>query len=177
MVSPFKYDSWFFDELISLNDPVIIENEMSHFYRSNLISTKSDLINLSPERELIIEEAFQVHSQKYYSASTLLFLSIADGLCEGSLYSLKNNKKDLRVKFEAAFTVIPSVLVPLLQEDYIDKNNKRSKIKNRDLNRNESIHGVNFEFGNEINSLKALSLLCFVSDFYTASKNKKNPAR
>ena len=34
-----------------------------------------------------------------------------------------------------------------------------------DLNRHEVMHGLNHEYGKEINSLKALSLLSFVSYF------------
>jgi hypothetical protein len=119
-----------------------------------------------PERKKIITEALSCHKKRLYFASTALFLVIADGLCDGHLFRTKSNKAALKNHLakkgkDAGFLAVIS------EESGIDvPHAKRAKFPSS-LNRHGALHGLDFEFGTRLNSLKAISLVGFIVDFST----------
>ncbi|MEH6769308.1 hypothetical protein [Maribacter arcticus] len=116
----------------------------------------------------IIKEAIDCHNEKKYYASTILFLSQADGMCGGYLFKGGNRKQEL--KKYLATSEYGSFFLLLLnsinQKSAIDSfYPEESGDYESDLNRHGVIHGYNTSFGTKENSLKAFSLLCFVNDF------------
>ena len=103
---------------------------------------------------------------KMFNSSTILFLSQSDGICEGKIFS-GNKKKDFFDSKKSPYFVNKT----LLDETAINENTWK-EVTNyfSKLNRHKVMHGLTSDYGNEINSLKALSLLCFVSDWVDRDK-------
>lgn len=132
------------------------------FFKKELMSIKDELIKSFPERKNILIEAFSAHKKKMFYASTILFLSQADGITKNKIFMGGYFKK-----FSKAY---PShSLVKLFEEKnhLTAKYNKNSSdnIVNKNLNRHGIMHGLQHNYGTEINSFKSLSFLLFVSNF------------
>jgi hypothetical protein len=113
-------------------------------------------------------EAFSAHKKKQYFASTILFLSQADGICEGKVFRGKKVFNNY-IESKKASTLIRSVLGQVSPIDIDTRNPDRANYFS-DLNRHGVMHGLHVDYGTEENSLKALSLLCFISDFVNSNK-------
>ena len=138
------------------------EPKIIDFYRVNLTKLESKLLIKHVNRQAIIKEAFLAHKQKLYHSSTILFLSQADGLCDGKIFSGKNKNEYFESK-NSSYFINPT----LLNKTAINEDS-RIYISNyfSDLNRHKVMHGLKSNYGNEINSLKAISFFCFVSDWF-----------
>lgn len=145
------------------NDNSFINNNMTCYYRDNLGIIQKQIIEKFPERMQIISEAFEAHRREMYFSSTALFLTQTDGLCKGRLFRHKKarqllmNEKKRRSIFEAVLYNESAINVDTRKTD-------KSEFKS-DLNRHAVLHGLDTSYSNEINSLKALSILCFVADY------------
>mgnify|MGYP000996499200 CR=1 FL=1 len=139
-----------------------MESLLVKYFKSNLKKIESRLIDKHLERAEIIKEAFHAHRKKMYYSSTILFLSQADGICDSIIFSGSKMKK-------AKIQIKNHPIVKILGEENPLTEHYNSKTKNSnyfsDLNRHGVMHGLSNEYGNELNSLKALSLVCCVSDF------------
>lgn len=150
-------------ELIKFDDVKTAEKILTDFYKHNLKSIELKLILKHPERESIFKEAFKAHKNEMFYGSTILFLSQADGIIDGKIFhNRKNLDKHLDKNRNPDFVGylkddsplnVPSITVKKLK--YFSK-----------LNRHAVMHGEDTIYGTEINSLKALSLCCFVNDWY-----------
>ena len=67
-------------------DPLVVKDILNSFERFETVIILPD----------IIKEAIDCHNEKKYHASTILFLSQADGMCGGYLFKGGNKKKDLK---------------------------------------------------------------------------------
>jgi hypothetical protein len=145
-------------------------NEKEHvlidYYKNNLNDIESKLLKKHLDRNKIISEAFIAHKNKMFNSSTILFISQSDGICEGKIFS-GNKKKDFFDSKKSPYFVKKI----LLDETAINENTWK-EVSNyfSELNRHKVMHGLTSDYGNEINSLKALSLLCFVSDWVDRDK-------
>jgi hypothetical protein len=138
------------------------EDLLLKYFRKNIGNIKSSLIEKFPNRQELITEAFKAHQQKICFSSTILFLSQADGICDGKFFQkdkLKYYLLDKKYNF-----MINAVLG---KESAINVDTRKKDKSNyfSNLNRNGVMHGLHLDYGNEKNSLKALSLFCFLSDF------------
>lgn len=150
-------------ELIKLGKREEAETNLMNFYKDNLTKIKKRLITKHSDRKLILEEAFKAHKSNMFYSSTILFLSQGDGIIDGKIFHnrknldkhLDNNKNPSFVKLlkEESSLNVPSIKVN--KAKYFSK-----------LNRHSVMHGKSTDYGTEVNSLKALSLCCFVSDWY-----------
>lgn len=150
-------------EAIQNDNIEIAEVFFLRYYRKNISNIKTFLIKKYPDRELLITEIFKAHKQKMYFSSTILFLSQADGICEGKIFRGKKaletylNDKKYHDIINVVFSKESAINADTRTED---KSNYFS-----DLNRHGVMHGLHLNYGDEKNSLKALSLFCFLSDF------------
>lgn len=150
-------------ELIKLEKIEDAENILITFFKENLEKIEEQLIDKHTERKDIINEAFKAHRNEMYYSSTILFLSQSDGIIDGKIFHNRQNlEKHLDKSKNPNFIKIlkedSSLNVPSIK---INKSKYFSK-----LNRHAVMHGESLDYGTEKNSLKALSLCCFVSDWY-----------
>lgn len=142
------------------------------YYESEMFKIEKRLVNKRNNRKSIISEGVLSHKEEKYYASTLIFLSTADGLCESFLFKTKDNKKEL-VDFLLSVNHTDDIsysLKPITTRSNIDVYHKSKDRLKSSLNRHEVMHGISTDYGTKVNSLKAFSLLSYVSDFYDRHK-------
>jgi hypothetical protein len=130
------------------------------FYSDHLKNYEETLIKNYPKREKIIKEGFIAHNSKLYFSSTLIFLTQVDGIFEGEYFK----RKTKRLNSKEINKTIYSMIKGLTSVD-ISTTNIDDKIHKSKLNRHGIMHGIFFDYGSKLNSLKALSLLVFVDYF------------
>ncbi|MBC7000306.1 hypothetical protein [Cytophaga sp. FL35] len=144
-------------KLFNQSESELAQETIKEIFHENLDEIESDLTRIISESSHIIKEAFICHNRQLYYASTILFLSLADGLANGKLFT-KSYFDKIKKKNNTHF----------LLDIFTDKNpvnqkfNPKSSPKS-ELMRHGIMHGISNQYGNETNSLKALSLLHYIS--------------
>ena len=139
------------------------EKILINYYKNDIKRINGKLVKKYLDRKEILDEAFQAHKKGMYFCSTMLFLSQADGICEGKLFKGKKHLKAY-LKPQKSPDIINTVLEKISSIDVDTRQLDRSNYFST-LNRHGVMHGLHYNFGQEKNSLKALSLLCFIADF------------
>lgn len=152
-------------------DKILIE-----YYEEELDLVEKRVVGRNPNRKSIIKEAFDNHRNKRYYSAIVLLLTQIDGLCYDETKKLyfKNNGKLQRSKIykpeveekitEKQKFIIEGFEIPLKQSTGINEHTDNiSKFPIR-LNRHEIIHGIDYNFGTKINSLKIISFLNYIND-------------
>ena len=122
-----------------------------------------------PARAIILESAFNAHKRKEYALSIPVLLIQADGICYDLINKqLYSKKGKVPVVAEYAETITADVfrsalLYPLTQPLPISASANERAEDFSDLNRHQVIHGESTTYDTEINSLKAISMLNYVS--------------
>jgi hypothetical protein len=145
------------------------------YYSNNLDKLASEIGNQYSSRKPIIDEAVKCHNSKMFYASTSLFLAQADGICNGELFKTRRSKEAIKkfIKESSESDKISAYLSPILEESAIDIYHPDKDRFNSDLNRHGVMHGYDTDYGTEMNSLKAFSLVCYIKDFIDRyNKNK-----
>lgn len=139
------------------------ENILKAFFNNNLNKIKKGLINKHNERINVINEAFDSHEKGMFFSSTILFLTQADGISETKMF---RDSKKFAKKIDSKKN--PKFVSILKEESPLNVDTRKDANPNffSNLNRHAVMHGLSDDYGCEKNSFKALSLLCFVSDFY-----------
>ena len=152
-----------------LNKDSNVDITLTKYYKTNRKSFVLKLSNFYPDRADLLSQALYCHNKKQYAASTLLFLSQADGIFEGNLFKISKDKARLKKQLADAQSshYLIEVITKIRGIDSFTGNKTNYK---SDLNRHECMHGLNTTYGTEMNSLKALSLLCFISDLTNRPK-------
>jgi len=173
---------WYFDpempfgisEIESALDNGDIETAnmlLIEYFSERLPDIEEKLKEKFPARTAILESAFNAHKRKEYALSIPVFLIQADGICydliNKQLYS-KSRKDGTPVIAEYAKTITADtfrsiLLYPLTQPLPISASAKERSENFNDLNRHQIIHGEVTTYDTELNSLKAISLLNYVS--------------
>ncbi|MFV5689888.1 hypothetical protein ACM55M_14820 [Flavobacterium sp. ZT3R25] len=122
---------------------------------------------INENRSKIIEEAVYCHQNGKYYASSTLFLSEADGICSGLLFKNRKNKEALKqyIAQKKGANFFSILMIAIENTNTIDSFYSKTNLDDSKLNRHGVMHGLDMDFGREINSFKAFSLLVFVSDF------------
>jgi len=153
-----------------------VDKLMTDYYSSHARQITDSIKQKFPERAKIIEAAYSAHVEKKYELSIPVFLSQADGICY-SLINIQLFKKKSRIprtaeyvgkltdKYTASLCEPFRVLLPVAL-DTTDP-----KYKDGDLNRHAILHGLSLNYASQINSLKAFSLLCYVSEALSEVKD------
>ena len=144
-----------------------LDNYFSKYYGENMEHLAESITKRQNSREKIVMEGVQCHNEGKYYASTILFLSQADGTCNGQLFRTKKEKESLKkylAKTESrSFNNI--LFQMITSENTIDEGYSKKEKNGNSLNRHSVVHGLDVDFGTRINSLKAFSLLTFVTDW------------
>ena len=129
-----------------------------------------------PARREILECAFQLHAEGRYVASVPLFLAQADGICAqtiGAHLFTDHEDREARIsQLSANSDEVTATMLGLLGlKTQLGARIGRASAKHKSLapNRNGILHGArkHLDYGTEINSLKAFSLLAFVVYIFT----------
>ena len=165
------HSAWLMDMALE-NEIDKINKDLSSHYVEEMLDRVKFLKKYQSKRYLIIKEAIECHLSGKYHASVALFLSQADGLCKGLLFITRNKKKELKkfIAEEKKNKLFEDILEVIQRVNKIDEYFSQGLSGSNELNRHAVLHGYDTDFGTELNSLKAYSLLLFVDDFL---KNKK----
>jgi hypothetical protein len=172
---------WYISEMIPVTDVFKIhelfksgkideaDTLMANHYRKNYEQIIRRIISRHKDRKTLIEEASRAHLNQMYFASTILFISQADGICDGKIFVRSDKKLSSTEKDHT-----PDIVYETLGKQSAIDEDSRKTVSNyySELNRHNVMHGLRIDYGTEINSLKALSLLSFVANFTNRFKDR-----
>lgn len=160
-------------ELLGLGDVKSAEYVLADHYRARLSQIEHELAVWYPARAKILTPAFDAHRRggSEYVLSIPIFLAQADGICKARLgISLFRRRNHLPVTAEAIETrqldcdsIEAALLHPLKIPLPISASKDELAGLLNVLNRHEILHGISVDYGTEVNSLKAISLLYYVA--------------
>ena len=141
------------------------------YYTEHIVEIFDTLERRHPERKHILQEIYSAHIDGRYFLSIPAILSQIDGVCFDS-YNAKFFIKDqsnynpqvtsyILKQFQEA---LDQYLSPLKNKIPISAREQDMATYQCQLNRHKILHGVDTAYGTEINSLKCLSLLKYISD-------------
>ncbi len=144
---------------------------MEEYIKTEIYNLKQSLLENHPNRKGQIEAAFEAHEQKLYYCSVPTLLAISEGIGRDlypgiGLYSKKDGRPktgDLFGSVSGLEVFEESVLKPLkVSSEVTCTISAPTNDEKRFLNRHLIMHGLSEQYGNELNSLKAISLAYFV---------------
>ena len=176
--------AWFieFDSPITLPQQVAYEIQQGRiedadiilieYYSSNIDRIFNELIDRHPNREVILNQILFAHNTKNHFILIPSLLTQADGICydftEKKLFIKEKNNNYLpqvtSVLEKSANSFLQLYLSPLQNQTPIIAREEDINKFPCSLNRHEILHGVKTDYGTEMNSLKVISLLKYMSD-------------
>ena len=147
---------------------------MSAHFRNLTDQIEQGALEASPHREKVLVKAFAAHRSGDYELSIPVMLCQTEGIgmeiFQASVHSKRHDEKGkIRSKIDirdASKTI--AAFYGLLTADLpIKANSGDVELERTRLNRHAVMHGQNWEYGTELNALKALSWLNFVLEFKT----------
>ncbi len=172
---------WFLDlemipsEVFELKDVFIAgddkeaESTLVEHFKGRLSEIEKSIINKFPHRKKILMAAFRAHKRMEYELSIPVLLTQADGICfdviKTDLFGKHNNKPKTanHVKQYVSSALDEALLQSLMQKLPISASKKERDDDFNELNRHAVLHGESFDYGTEVNSFKAISLINYVS--------------
>lgn len=160
-------EGWYLDPKLPVNacgvlaavlakgDAAAVSEWLVKHFRQRADEIEVEVAETFPRRTHILQEAFEAHRQKNYSLSIPAFLAQADGMCSDAFaLHLFTGRPGRRVA-ELRKTNKNIMLDPLLR--------LLGARLAAGINRHEILHGRDLRYGTEANSLKAISLLAYLS--------------
>jgi len=180
--------SWYFDpemnadeffalaELVDRKDESAINQTMVEHFRARLEAIESDLSAKHGKRTRILAEAFRSHRGQRYALSIPVFLTQADGISReliGAEYFMPSKSKGFveRLLQEVAGDLFLEAALRTLRPTGAMRV-PTSEMKDGSFNRHGVIHGSDVDYDNELNSLKAISVLNFMSRMNAAKQER-----
>lgn len=147
-----------------------VDDALVGYFREQFSVIKERLIRQYPNRTPFLAKAFSAHQRGDFELSIPVFLAQADGICKDrtnrSMFRRKDKKPEMAAYVEAALGVDEyraALLSPLGGEHPISLSEAQRPAEFDGLNRHQVLHGESLTYHTEINSLKAVSLLGFLS--------------
>lgn len=143
------------------------------YFQNRLSNISENLISNHQNRSKILKSAFYAHENSLFDLSIPVFLAQADGICYETVkkyYFIKSNKKPSTSKFVDTLNTTnfrKALLYPLTETFPVSASEKERGENFNELNRHQIIHGEVFDYGTELNSLKSISLLNYISQVLT----------
>lgn len=160
--------------LINETSTVEIDRFMINEINPKLSLIESKLIARHPTRQLVLEAGFRAHRMGEYYLSIPVFLAQADGICYDhttfKFFLDKKRKKYIPQVAEWAETKVLLAFHKALASALKDKGAFQlhySSPNKIGITRHSILHGESVDYGNEINSLKAISLIAYLSDLFS----------
>jgi len=145
------------------------EEALMHYFEERLEEIEASIIRRFPTREKLIRAAFGAHRQRQYELSIPVLLSQTDGICKEVVnehFFLKQNRRPrtaIYVEQIAADTFRGALLSPLAHSLPIGASESERGPDFTGLNRHMVLHGESLDYGTKVNSLKAISLINYVT--------------
>ena len=160
---------WELERAFDTGDINKAEQALIEYYKERLSEIAEELNTDYPDRTPILSAAFNAHNRGEYELSVPVFLAQADGICQEligiQLYKKQNNKPATASYVEtiATDTFRSALLHPLACVLPISESERGRGADFDQLNRHQVLHGESVDYGTEVNSLKAISLLNYVA--------------
>lgn len=160
--------------LLDYTNMTYLDYHLTDYFRKKVKTIHRKIQKLYPDRRKIIDCAFRTHKRKEYELSIPIFLIQVDGICfdliQKDFFSVSNPKREKNKELpkhwvlEQQFNNFQnSVLEPLYKNEYPSVRIDRKDLYPFALNRNAILHGRDISYATERNSLKAISLLNYIS--------------
>ena len=135
--------------------------------RRHLDDIEEVLIESYPHRSHLFQDAFWAHREGKYSLSIQAFLTQADGIfCDRfGQHLFRKGGKEVVSTFssEVRGRFFQATLHPLTQSTPLWEDSRSLEDTFDGLNRHQVLHGMKVDYNTELNSLKAASLLDYLS--------------
>lgn len=144
-----------------------VDKALSAYYKTVAPKLLVKLQARHPSRNEIWRVAFKAHFRGEYILSIPVFLAQADGLWQDGVgrQLYKKNKGSKNKLKSSGLKELSDILCASFDQGFlISKPYSSSGNEFSSLNRHQVLHGKSINYGTELNSLKAISLLDFVSD-------------
>jgi len=160
---------WEIKEVISSGEIEEVEEALVEYFESQLEEIEKSFITQFPHRSHIISSAIKAHRNGEYFLSIPVLLAQTDGICkevvDQYLFMKKDRKPQTAIYVEqvAKDTYKAALLSPLAASTPISASEHERKVGFNLLNRHMVLHGESLDYGSKVNSLKAISLVNYVS--------------
>jgi hypothetical protein len=179
------YMSDFSNKMKSLVNKTDLEQEafMESYIKDNITQFKDALVSFYPDRANQIRGAFKSHEVGNYFSSIPSLLVVAEGIGR-DIYPrvgifAKNHSQgtpktnELFDSISGISVMEEAVLKPLRVKSDVTKTiHKPTENEHKMFNRHLIMHGTSNNYGSEVNSLKAISLVYFVHESLTHLSKK-----
>jgi len=156
-----------------------LDNFFLNYFYKNSNEIKIKLVDRHKPRKIIFEEIFKAHENKLFFSSICLALTQVDGICHDEFSDLffANDERFLpkvlkHLEKEKGF-MAHLFLSPIENKTAINSQEKKKDNFPVNLNRHSILHGKDLRYATEINSLKIISFLSFISDLIENNKTRK----
>ncbi len=172
-------DLWELKKALSEGKGEEAEEALSEYFASRLDEIESLIIERFPNRQKMIRAAFNAHRREEYELSIPVLLAQTDGICKEVVkqyFFMKQNKRPrtaIYVEQIASDTYRAALLSPLARTLPIGASEHERPEDFTELNRHMVLHGESLDYGTKINSLKAISLINYVTHVLTI--DNQNP--
>jgi hypothetical protein len=160
---------WEIKKAISSGEINDVEKALIEHFESQLDEIENSFNTQFPHRSHIIASAFKAHRDGEYFLSIPVLLAQTDGICKEVVDQYLFMKKDKKprtaiyVEQVAADTYKAAILSPLAASTPIGASEHEREEGFNLLNRHMVLHGESLDYGSQVNGLKAISLINYVS--------------
>ncbi len=169
---------WQFEKDLSEGKDIEVNEALAEYFEARITEIEESIVEKFPNRSHIVRPAFGAHRRGEYVLSIPVLLAQADGICMETVdkqFFLKTNGKPDTAAYVSQIdpdSFSAALLSPLETTLPISKSMKERGKEVIGLNRHTILHGESLDYGIKINSLKAISLINYVADVLTETKNE-----
>jgi hypothetical protein len=160
---------WDLNEAIKNGDIQGAEAALVAYFEKRVTEIEQSVSAKFPHRGHLIRSAFEAHRREEFDLSVPVLFAQADGICKETidhyLFTSQDKKPSTAIYVQqiAADTYSAALLSPLANTLPINVSEKQRPAGFSSLNRHMVLHGESLDYGNRTNSLKAISLINYVS--------------
>lgn len=190
-VSQLAQHGWFIDPIdvmkhsgSTLGDPYDAfiasgdNNILTKYFKDRIVTIEQSVIEKFPKRAHLIKSAFKAHHRQEYELSIPVFFAQVDGICTENFSGVFFQKNDNKLKTAKYVQdrykegqIMPALMFSLIEPNILHTSSKeRQKNQLSDstqdiysMNRHAVLHGESLNYGTEVNGLKAISLINYVT--------------
>lgn len=151
-----------------------LEEYVLQAFEKNLKKIFEKILEVNPDREIIIIEIQKLYKQKYYYSLIPLCYAQVDGICKekfGTNFFDTDKKMAARpLRLNSALKASEVSSFSRFMSDQLDIKNEMTKnsdqvvYKDSSFNRHVVIHGNSKHYGTKINAIRSILLLDFISE-------------
>jgi len=165
---PFR-DLWQLKDALAEGNVTEAEEALIEHFESRLSKIEKSVIERFPHRGHLVRAAFNAHQRQEYELSIPVILAQTDGICKdifNQYLFMKQNKKPrtaIYIEQIATDAYTAALFSPLAQTLPINESKSERTEGSNALNRHAVLHGESLDYGTKINSLKAISLINYIT--------------